>query len=105
MQKKVSVIIPYYKNIKYIFKSVQSVLRQKYKNIEMAMDNIRPRIFWKDKPIFYKQIKIWNLKKLEEAKKIMVETEILIKTKLNNYNNTLIKNLLVKLCNKATSSF
>ena len=44
-------------------------------------------------------------KKLEEAKKIMVETEILIKTKLNNYNNTLIKNLLVKLCNKATSSF
>ncbi|MBO6484580.1 MAG: DNA polymerase III subunit delta [Pelagibacteraceae bacterium] len=78
---------------------------QKHKNIEVAMDNIRPRIFWKDKPIFYKQIKIWNLKKLEEAKKIMVETEILIKTKLNNYNNILIKNLLVKLCNKAASSF
>jgi len=78
---------------------------QKHKNIEMAMDNMRPRIFWKDKPIFYKQIKIWNLKKLEEAKKIMVETEILIKTKLNNYNNILVKNLLVKLCNKAASSF
>ena len=78
---------------------------QKHRNIEMAMDNMRPIIFWKDKPIFYKQIKIWNLKKLEEAKKIMVETEILIKTKLNNYNNILIKNLLVKLCNKAASSF
>jgi DNA polymerase-3 subunit delta len=78
---------------------------QKHKNIEMAMDNIRPRIFWKDKPIFYKQVKIWNLKKLEEAKKIMVETEILIKTKLNNYNNILIKNLLIRLCNKAASSF
>jgi DNA polymerase-3 subunit delta len=78
---------------------------QKHKNIEMAMNNIRPIIFWKDKPIFYKQIKIWNLKKLEEAKKIIVETEILIKTKLNNYNNILIKNLLVKLCNKAASSF
>ena len=78
---------------------------QKHKNIEMAMDNMRPRIFWKDKPIFYKQIKIWNLKKLEEAKKIMVETEILIKTKLNNYNNILIKNLLIRLCNKAASSF
>ena len=37
MQKKVSVIIPYYKNIKYIFKSVQSVLRQKYKNIEIIL--------------------------------------------------------------------
>ena len=78
---------------------------QKHKNIEVAMDNMRPRIFWKDKPIFYKQVKIWNLKKLEEAKKIMVETEILIKTKLNNYNNILVKNLLVKLCNKAASSF
>jgi DNA polymerase III delta subunit len=71
----------------------------------MAMDNMRPIIFWKDKPIFYKQIKIWNLKKLEEAKKIIVETEILIKTKLNNYNDILIKNLLVKLCNKAASNF
>jgi DNA polymerase-3 subunit delta len=78
---------------------------QKHKNIEMAMDNMRPRIFWKDKPIFYKQVKIWNLKKLEEAKKIIVETEILIKTKFNNYNNILIKNLLVRLCNKAASSF
>ena len=78
---------------------------QKHKNIEMAMANMRPRIFWKDKPIFYKQVKIWNLKKLEEAKKIIVETEILIKTKLNNYNNILIKNLLVRLCNKAASSF
>ena len=78
---------------------------QKHKNIEVAMDNMRPRIFWKDKPIFYKQIKIWNLKKLEEAKKIIVETEIFIKTKLNNYNDILIKNLLVKLCNKAASSF
>jgi DNA polymerase-3 subunit delta len=78
---------------------------QKHKNIEVAMDNMRPRIFWKDKSIFYKQVKIWNLKKLEDAKKIIIETEILIKTKLNNYNNILIKNLLVRLCNKAASSF
>jgi len=77
---------------------------QKHENIEMAMNNMKPRIFWKDKPIFYKQVKIWNLKKLEEAKKIIVETEILIKTKFNSYNNILIKNLLVRLCNKAASS-
>jgi len=42
---------------------------------------------------------------IEDAKKIIIETEILIKTKLNNYNNILIKDLLIRLCNKAASSF
>ena len=37
MQKKISVIIPYYKNIKYIFKSIKSVLDQKYKNLEIIL--------------------------------------------------------------------
>ncbi len=77
---------------------------EKDKNIEKAIDSLRPPIFWKDKPIFYKQIKNWNLKKLEEAKKMLFDTEILIKTKMNSNNNTLIKNLIVNLCNKAAST-
>ena len=77
---------------------------KKDKNIEKAIDSLRPPIFWKDKPIFYKQIKNWNLKKLEEAKKMLFDTEILIKTKMNSNNNTLIKNLIVNLCNKAAST-
>ena len=47
---------------------------------------------------------MWNLEKLEKAKKILVETEIKMKTKLNNYNNTLIKNLLINLYRIATST-
>jgi len=77
---------------------------QKDKNIEKAIDSLRPPIFWKDKPTFYKQIKNWNLKKLEEAKKMLFDTEILIKTKINSNNNILIKNLIVDLCNKAAST-
>ncbi len=77
---------------------------QKDKNIEKAIDSLRPPIFWKDKPTFYKQIKNWNLKKLEEAKKMLFDTEILIKTRINSNNNTLIKNLIVNLCNKAAST-
>ena len=32
------------------------------KNLEKAVDTIKPPIFWKDKPIFNKQLKKWNIK-------------------------------------------
>ena len=76
----------------------------KDKNIEKAIDNIKPPIFWKDKPIFYKQIKKWNIKKLEEAKRALYDAEILIKSGLNTNNNTLIKNLIINLYSKAAST-
>ena len=85
-----------------------SVINDGCKNIndaEKVIDSLRPPIFWKDKPTFYKQIKKWDTKKLNEAKKMPFDTEILIKTKANMNNNTLIKNLIVKLCYKAASTY
>ena len=38
-------------------------------NIDSAMDAMKPKIFWKDKPIFKKQLKIWNIEKLKKAEK------------------------------------
>ena len=77
---------------------------KKQKNIEKTIDNIRPPIFWKEKPIFSKQMQKWNINKLENAKKKLYETEILIKTKSNLSNNTLIKNLILDLYNNAAST-
>tara|TARA_B100000965_G_scaffold386313_1_gene388458 strand:- start:193 stop:948 length:756 start_codon:yes stop_codon:yes gene_type:complete len=37
MKKKVSIIIPYYKNIKYIFRCIQSIYDQNYKNFEVIL--------------------------------------------------------------------
>ena len=37
MKDKVSVIIPFYKNIQYLFKSIRSVLNQSYKNFEIIL--------------------------------------------------------------------
>ena len=54
--------------------------------------------------IFIKQIGRWNLEKLEKAKKILIDTEIKMKTRLNNYNNTLIKNLIINLYKIANST-
>tara|TARA_A100001011_G_scaffold370746_1_gene427370 strand:- start:1008 stop:2012 length:1005 start_codon:yes stop_codon:yes gene_type:complete len=74
------------------------------KNMELALEKLTPKIFWKDKPIFLRQIKKWNLRKLEMAKKNIIDTEIKLKTKLNNYNGIIIKNLLVKLYRIASST-
>ena len=73
-------------------------------NIDAAIEKIKPRIFWKDKPNFIKQIGKWNPKKLEEAKKILFDTELRMKTRLNNHNNTLIKHLLIRLYSIANST-
>ena len=35
--KKISVIIPYFNNIKYIFHSIDSIYQQKYKNLEIIL--------------------------------------------------------------------
>ena len=56
-----------------------------------------------DKPIIIKQMKKWNLEKLEKAKSYIIEAEIKMKTKLNNYNNIIVKNLLVRLYSLANS--
>ena len=77
---------------------------EKYKDINVAMENIKPKIFWKDKPIFYKQVKKWNLRKIEDGKKMLSDAEILIKTRLNSYNEIIIKDLLIKLYLKASST-
>ncbi len=76
----------------------------KNNNIDSAMDSMKPKIFWKDKPIFKKQLKIWNVEKLEKAKKTIFQTEIIIKTKLSSLSDILIKKLLIELCNLADTS-
>ena len=83
-----------------------SLLNQEYnneKNIEKAINNLKPPIFWKDKPSFQKQIKNWDLKKLNEAKKMLFDTEFLMKSNIHS-NNTLIKKLVINLFNMAAST-
>ena len=73
-------------------------------NVDLAIDAMKPKIFWKDKPVFKKQLKIWDLEKLEKAKKITLQTEIMIKTKLSSLSDILIKKLLIELCDLAHAS-
>lgn len=79
-------------------------LVEKYKNVDSALDLMRPKIFWKDMPIFKKQLKIWNKNKIKKANKLILNNEILIKTKLNSLSDVLIKKMLIELCEIAGSN-
>ena len=68
------------------------------------MENLKPPIFWKDKPIFIQQLKKWGKKKLEESIGKIAETEILMKRNSYIRNDIIIKNLILDITEKASTS-
>ena len=72
-------------------------------NIAEIVDNVKPPIFWKDKPNFIIQAKKWNEKKLNIALKKTYETEIKLKSNAELNKNLLIKKLIVDVCNLANA--
>tara|TARA_E500000178_G_C17010389_1_gene750233 strand:- start:325 stop:1314 length:990 start_codon:yes stop_codon:yes gene_type:complete len=73
------------------------------KNIEDSVSSLKPPVFWKDKPNFMMQIRKWNRIKIKMALKQLYDLELYIKSKSNTARDTLIKKLLVDLCNLANS--
>ena len=72
---------------------------------ELALDNMQPKIFWKDKPVYIDQLKKWDKNNLEKALNAVAEIELLIKSNSTIRNDILIKNLLVSLCKSASKSY
>ena len=77
---------------------------EKDKNIVFALDNLKPKVFWKDKPIILKQAKKWDYLRLEKVKDIILDAEVHMKTKMNTHNPIILKNLLVRIFNIANST-
>ena len=73
-------------------------LKKDNSNLEMIIANLKPPIFWKDKPIIIEQAKKWNKDKLKLAQKKTFDTEIKIKSDSTIRKDLLIKNLIVELC-------
>ena len=74
------------------------------KDDELAMDSLKPKIFWKDKPIYTQQVKKWNLLKLKKTLDKISKTELLMKTNSAIKNDILIKYLLINICLMANSA-
>ncbi len=73
------------------------------KNIEQLINNMKPPIFWKDKPNFLQQTKIWDLRKINKALKITYDLELRIKSNADINKHLLIKKLMLDICLLANS--
>ena len=74
------------------------------KNFEETVENLKPPIFWKDKPVILQQLKKWSQNQLEAILIKIGETEILMKKNSYLRNDILIKDLVVNLANKNSTS-
>jgi len=74
------------------------------KSLAEAVNSVKPPIFWKDKPNFLEQARLWDKTKLESALNKTYESEIKIKSDSNINKNIIIKKLLLDVCVLANSS-
>ena len=79
-------------------------LKKENSNIEMIINELRPPVFWKDKPKLVDQAKKWNKQKLQQAKEKTYNAEIEIKSNSSIRKDLIIKNLIVDLCSVANAS-
>jgi DNA polymerase-3 subunit delta len=73
-------------------------------DIEIAIENLKPKIFWKDKPIYIKQASLWSLEKLEDVLNTLGKTELVMKKNSNIRGDLLLKNLIVNICVQAQTT-
>ena len=76
--------------------------KEKY---EQTIDQIKPPIFWKDKPFVIQQLRKWSLKGLTKLATKIGTTEALMKKNSYLRNDVVIKDLVVNLVNKASSTY
>ena len=79
-------------------------MKQENSNIETIISNLKPAVFWKDKPILIEQSRKWDKGKLQAALKKTYNAELEIKSNSSVRKDLLIKNLIIELCATASSA-
>ena len=79
-------------------------LSNKNQNIEKLINNLKPPIFWKEKPAVIAQAKKWNKERLDNAIYKTYKFEIQLKTNSLLNKNILLKKLLIDICNLANAA-
>ena len=80
-------------------------MNQSINDIELALDSLKPKVFWKDRPIYVQQLNRWNIEMLNRALNIVGKTELMMKKNSLIRSDLLIKKLLINLCDKFISHF
>ena len=58
---------------------IYNLLQKKNKNLDDLINEIKPVIFWKEKPLVKKQLSIWSLNDLRKIVADINDTELLCK--------------------------
>jgi DNA polymerase-3 subunit delta len=104
-----STIIESEKSVYYIatvnqrLSRLKQVIEKKNNDLEKIIDSLKPPIFWKDKPNFVQQAKLWNLNKLNKALNNTYDVELRIKSNSNLNKEIILKKLIVDICNLANA--
>jgi DNA polymerase-3 subunit delta len=84
--------IIYYINLLYQrLNKLNEILSVKNLPLEKTIDNIKPTIFWKDKPVIKEQAKRWDRTKINLMLKKIFNIEIMIKSNSNIQKDILFK--------------
>ena len=68
------------------------------KNLVRIIDNLKPPIFWKDKPKVIEQAKKWSLEKTKKMKEKTYNFEVFIKSNSIINKDLLVKKLIIDMC-------
>ena len=72
------------------------------KDLDNLINNSKPKIFWKEKPLIKKQLSIWSLNDLKKIINDINNTEILCK-KNPKISNSIFFNFFSEICKKANN--
>jgi DNA polymerase III subunit delta len=87
-----------------LFKLHDILVKSNNKDIDNYVNNIKPPIFWKDKPKILNQLKIWNSKeKLDNIMGKSYKLELDIKSNSLINKNILLKQFIIEICNAANA--
>ena len=96
-------IVFYLNIINQRLRRLSEVNAKKALDIENSINELKPPIFWKDKPNFILQAKKWSLSKIRKVQEKTFNLEVMIKANSLINKQFLIKKLILDICLLANS--
>ena len=96
-------IIYYLSVINQSLSRLNEVKKTEIENITVKVDNLKPPIFWKDKPNFILQCKKWSRNKIKKLQTDAYNLELQIKSNSVIEKDLLMKKFIVDICQLANS--
>jgi DNA polymerase-3 subunit delta len=95
----------YLNSFNYRIMKLQEIIKNSQNNkdnYQNSLENLKPPIFWKDKPIVAQQLEKWNLNELTQLATKISKTEILMKKNSYLRNDVVIKDLIINIVCKTS---